>query len=106
MTKGEITCASGPSGWDTGLADEKPYLDVDADGYVYVTDPGHYRVLVFDNLGNYVLSFGQYGFDQQSFALPTGIAIAGDGSIYVADSHGARVLVFDPPIGSNAGLIP
>jgi DNA-binding beta-propeller fold protein YncE len=51
---------------------------------------------VFDHLGNFVLSFGQYGFDEGSFALPTGVAVADDGSIYVADAHGGRVLVFDP----------
>ncbi len=45
---------------------------------------------------SYQLSFGQYGLDERSFALPTGIAVAEDGSIYVVDSHGARVLVFDP----------
>ena len=39
------------NGWDTGLPDEKPYLAVDSKGYVYVTDPGHYRVLVFDYVG-------------------------------------------------------
>jgi DNA-binding beta-propeller fold protein YncE len=50
---------------------------------------------MFDSVGNYALSFGQYGFDERSFALPTGIAIADDGSVYVVDSHGARVLVFD-----------
>ncbi len=84
------------AGWDVGLADEKPYLAVDASGYVYVTDPGRCRVLVFDGQGNYVLSFGQYGFDERSFGLPTGIAVAENGSIYVADSYGGRVLVFDP----------
>lgn len=84
------------AGWDAELADEKPYLAVDAKGYVYVTDPGRYRVLVFDSQGNYVLSFGQYGFDDRSFGLPTGIAVAEDGSIYVVDSYGGRVLVFDP----------
>ncbi|MCK4449624.1 MAG: 6-bladed beta-propeller, partial [Anaerolineae bacterium] len=57
---------------------------------------GHYRVLVFDSLGNYRLSFGQYGFDESSFALPMGIAIGEDGSIYVTDAHSNRVLVFDP----------
>jgi DNA-binding beta-propeller fold protein YncE len=31
------------SGWDAGLPEEKPYLAVDAEGRVYVTDPGHYR---------------------------------------------------------------
>ncbi|RLC55102.1 MAG: 6-bladed beta-propeller, partial [Chloroflexota bacterium] len=63
---------------------------------VYVTDPGHYRVLVFDSQGNYLLSFGQYGLDDRSFAFPTGVAVAEDGSIYVTDAHGHRVLVFEP----------
>jgi DNA-binding beta-propeller fold protein YncE len=84
------------TGWDAGLPEEKPYLAVDAKGYVYVTDPGHYRVLVFDPLGNYVLSFGQYGFDDRSFGLPIGIAVAEDSTIYVTDAPGNRVLVFDP----------
>ena len=61
-----------------------------------VTDPGHYRVLVFDSLDNRFLSFGQYGLDESSFALPMGIAIAGDGLIYVTDARAGRVLVFDP----------
>jgi hypothetical protein len=38
------------AGWDAGLPEEKPYLAADAEGRVYVTDPGHYRVLVFDSL--------------------------------------------------------
>ncbi|MGD1994760.1 MAG: 6-bladed beta-propeller, partial [Anaerolineae bacterium] len=50
---------------------------------------------VFDDAGNYVLSFGQYGFDERSFALPSGIAVGADGSVYVTDAHGGRVLVFD-----------
>ncbi len=86
------------AGWDTGLAEEKPYLAVDSQGYVYVSDPGHYRILVFDHMGNYVFSFGQYGLDERSFALPTGVAVGEDGSIYVADAHGNRVLVFGPPM--------
>jgi DNA-binding beta-propeller fold protein YncE len=91
-------------GWDAWQSEEKahlaveekPYLAVDTAGCVYVTDPGNYRVLVFDGLGNYVLSFGQYGFDERSFALPMGIAVDEDGAIYVTDARGGRVLVFDP----------
>ena len=91
-------------GWDARLVaekgdlmhEDKPYLAVDAHGYVYVTDPSNYRVLVFDDQGNYILSFGKYGFDESSFALPNGIAVAGDGTIYVSDAHSNRILVFDP----------
>ena len=51
---------------------------------------------MFDHVGNYMFSFGQYGFDERSFTLPIGIAVAEDGDIYVTDSQGGRVLVFDP----------
>jgi DNA-binding beta-propeller fold protein YncE len=86
------------SSWETGSPEEKPYLDVDSQGRVYVTDPSNYRVLVFDSYGNYLLSFGQYGLDERSFAFPLGIAVASetDDSIYVTDAHGGRVLVFAP----------
>jgi DNA-binding beta-propeller fold protein YncE len=91
-------------GWDAAhsedryhlAAEEKPYVAVDKNGFVYVTDPGNYRILVFDGEGNYVLSFGKLGVDASSFMLPTGIAVAGDGSVYVTDAHSSRVLVFDP----------
>jgi DNA-binding beta-propeller fold protein YncE len=78
------------------MHEDKPYVAVDAHGYVYVTDPSNYRVLVFDDQGNYILSFGKYGFDESSFALPNGIAVAEDGTIYVSDAHSNRILVFDP----------
>ena len=99
-------------GWDARLVaekgdlmhEEKPYLAVDAQGYVYVTDPSNYRVLVFDEQGNYILSFGKYGFDESSFALPNGVAVAEDGTIYVSDAHSNRILVFDPLDLSGEGM--
>jgi len=33
---------------------------------------------------------GQYGYDDQSFSLPTGIDVGTDGSIYVADTDGSE----------------
>jgi DNA-binding beta-propeller fold protein YncE len=85
-------------GWNNPVVDEKPYVAVDGEGRVYVTDPGHYRVLVFDGEGSYLHSFGQFGFfDGSSFALPMGVAVGPDGSLYVTDAAGHRVMVFDPP---------
>jgi DNA-binding beta-propeller fold protein YncE len=42
------------------------------------------------------MSFGDYGEDRASFALPQGIAVGPDGSVYVSDAHNHRVLAFDP----------
>ncbi len=74
----------------------KPYLDVDAWGRVYVTDPEGYRVAVFATDGALLATFGQYGYDPSSFTLPTGIQVDGEGRIYVSDSDGQRVMRFVP----------
>ena len=83
---------------------------MDANGYVYVTDPSSYRVLVFDSQGNYKLSFGKYGAEESSFMLPSGIDAAEDGTIYVCDSQAGRIMVFDPldleGIGGAESVIP
>ena len=48
----------------------KPYLAVDsAGGRVYITDPEAARVLIFDQTGNYIGKFGQFGTDVNSFNL-------------------------------------
>jgi tripartite motif-containing protein 71 len=73
----------------------KPYLRVDESGNVYVGDPEGYRVLVFDGQGEYLKSFGQYGYDMASFTLPLGMAFDGEGNLYVVDSDNSRLLKFD-----------
>jgi len=83
------------SGWYGESVVNKPYLAV-AGGRVYVTDPEGYRVLVFDQSGEFVATFGEYGFDSKSFALPIGIAVDAEGNIYVTDSANHRVMKFAP----------
>ncbi len=83
------------SGWESQSIVNKPYLAVDAQAnLVYVTDPEGYRVLVFDTEGTFRATFGQYGSDNKSFALPNGVAVDGQGNVYVADADNHRILVF------------
>ena len=89
VTKWPIT------GWYGQSVVNKPYLAVGG-GRVYVTDPEGYRVLVFDQDGEFVATFGEYGFDSKTFALPTGIAVDGEGNVYVTDSANHRVMKFGP----------
>ena len=81
-------------GWNSQSVVNKPYLAVDSEGFVYATDPELYRVLVFDKDGAFKATFGQYGNDAKTFALPNGIAIGPNDTVYVADADNHRIMVF------------
>ncbi len=81
-------------GWSSQSVVNKPFVAVDSTGTVYATDPEGYRVVVFDSEGAFKATFGIYGSDAQSFALPNGIAIGPDDLVYVADADNHRVMVF------------
>ncbi len=82
-------------GWSSQSIVNKPFLATDG-SRLYVTDPENWRVLVFDPDGNFKATFGSYGSDTQSFALPVGIAVTPNGDVAVVDSDNHRLLVFPP----------
>ncbi len=81
-------------GWEGQSTDTKPYLAVSEDGRVWITDPGNARVLVFDADGNFLFTFGLFGDDAASFALPSGIAAGPSGRIFVSDTDNNRIMLF------------
>ena len=83
------------SAWYGQSVVNKPYLAVDAESRVYITDPEGYLVIVFNSEGELLATFGRYGFDQNSFSLPTGIDVADDGAICVTDTDGQRTMRFE-----------
>ncbi len=88
-------------GWYGQSLFNKPYLAVDAQGRVYAADPEGYRVLVFDQAGQCLTTWGDYGQDNTTFALASGIAVDAQGNIYVADAGEGeeannRVMKFPP----------
>ncbi|MBN1438927.1 MAG: TIGR03663 family protein [Anaerolineales bacterium] len=82
------------AGWEGQSTDTKPYLAVSADGRVWATDPGNARILVFDADGAFLFTFGAYGTDAASFAMPTGIAVDAEGRVFVTDTDNHRVMLF------------
>lgn len=81
-------------GWSSQSVVNKPYLAVDSAGTVVASDPEGFRVLAWDSEGQFKATFGLYGSDAQSFALPNGVAIGPEDAIYVADADNHRVMVF------------
>lgn len=72
------------------------YFAVGEDGKIYLTDKLSNKVQVFDDVGNYVSSFGSSGSGDGQFTNPTGIAIdTVNDKIYVADDTLRNVQVFD-----------
>lgn len=65
------------------------------DGNLYVADRYNHRVQVFDQEGNFIRQFGNYGSGNGEFNELTGIHVTPDGKVYVSEWHNARVQVFD-----------
>jgi predicted membrane-bound mannosyltransferase/sugar lactone lactonase YvrE len=84
-------------GWYGQSLDNKPYVGVDNQGHVFVTDPMGYRVLEFDDQGQFIQFWGDSGTGADGFNTPQGIVVDKAGSIWVADSGNARVMHFNLP---------
>ena len=85
-------------GWDTESVVNKPYLAVDDQGRVIISDPEGYRLIAYDGTtGDVLATWGQYGQDLASFQLPVGVEIDADGNILTTDSDSNRVMRFPFP---------
>jgi DNA-binding beta-propeller fold protein YncE len=64
-------------------------------GRILITESRHNKVVIFDDKGHFLDSFGKAGFDTGEFDEPRGIVADGEGNIYVADYNNHRVQAFD-----------
>lgn len=67
-------------------------VDFDSEGNLYIVDDASVRIVVVDNEGQFLRSFGLEGSDNGEFIFPTGIHIDENDKIYVTDRF--RVQVF------------
>ncbi len=79
-------------------------LAIGPDGRIYVADARNHRILILDENGNYLDSFGQFGASDyntnlmapnSTFNEPWGVAVSPDGFVYVADTWNNRIQKFD-----------
>ncbi|HNB36860.1 MAG TPA: TIGR03663 family protein [Anaerolineales bacterium] len=84
-------------GWFGQSLDNKPFIAVDEALNVYVTDPEGYRVIEFNQNGEIVRVWGDYGTGNSSFGLASGIAVDPTGHVWVTDGVNNRVMRFTMP---------
>ncbi len=83
-------------GWNPGdprgIPWIEPYVAVDRQGNVYVTDSTSHTIHRFDQLGQQVVLGGGKGTGNGYLNRPKGIAVDVQGNLYIADSNNHRVL--------------
>ncbi len=82
------------SAWYGQSLDNKPYVALDLAGRVYVADPEGYRVLVFNQNGEFLTTWGDAGADNRTFSILSGLAVDEAGAIWVVDAGNHRLMRF------------
>lgn len=84
-------------GWFGQSLDNKPFIAVNDDLHVFITDPDGYRVMEFDPNGELIRTWGDFGDTNSSFGIASGIAIDDEGHVWVTDSVNNRLMRFTLP---------
>ncbi len=80
--------------WFGESLDNKPYLDIDPQGFLYVTDPEGLRVLEFKDDGTFIRYWGDLGAGLNQFALVGSVAVDPSGGVWVTDTGNNRIMHF------------
>jgi predicted membrane-bound mannosyltransferase/DNA-binding beta-propeller fold protein YncE len=93
--------------WFGTTAEIKPYLAVDSNHHVYITDPSTCRILEFTERGVVLAVWGRCGDDELSLNSPTGLAVDPLGGLWISDSRHDRLVHYPMPAsGGNVLEIP
>jgi predicted membrane-bound mannosyltransferase/sugar lactone lactonase YvrE len=84
-------------GWFGQSLENKPFIAVNDDLEVFITDPEGYRVMQFDANGEVIRVWGDFGNTQTGFGLASGIAVDADGNVWVTDGVFNRIMRFTLP---------
>jgi uncharacterized protein (TIGR03663 family) len=85
------------SGWYGQSLENKPFLAINAQDDVFVSDPEGYRVLEFSSDGSFIHTWGDYGTDLATFGLASAVAVDNQGHVWVSDGANNRILRFTLP---------
>jgi DNA-binding beta-propeller fold protein YncE len=85
------------NGWKGQSLDNKPFVAVDNNQNVYVTDPEGYRILQFSSSGKFIRTWGDFSTGTDGIGLASGVAVDTQGNIWVTDAGNMRILRFTLP---------
>jgi sugar lactone lactonase YvrE len=83
--------------WSGQSVENKPFLVLDSNNNVFITDPDGYRVLEFSKDGSYLRGWGSYSPAMDGFGLPSGIAVDASNGVWVSDAGNNVLLHFTLP---------
>lgn len=84
-------------GWYGQSLDNKPYLAIDAQDRLFISDPEGYRILEFSGTGEFIRYWGDFSTGLDGMNLPIGVAVDPHGGLWVSDSSNHRLLHFSIP---------
>jgi uncharacterized protein (TIGR03663 family) len=84
-------------GWFGQSLENKPFITVNGEGHVFITDPEGFRIIEFDGDGNFIRTWGDYGLGPAEFGLAAGVAVDSEGHIWVTDAGNQRIMRFTLP---------
>ena len=92
------------SAWYGQSLENKPFITVDKDLNIFISDPEGCRVIEFTNTGSPLRTWGDCGFSQNQFSLPVGLAVDKSGGLWVSDAgENNRLLHFPASAISSSG---
>ncbi len=82
--------------WKGQSLENKPFLALDTQNQIFITDPDLGRILQFDPNGNFIQLWG--GYDNATLVgIASGIAIDGQNNVWITDSLNNSLLKFNVP---------
>jgi sugar lactone lactonase YvrE len=85
----------GKPGSKSGEFFQPTNIAIGADGYVYISDTGNFRIQKFSPEGYFAGSIGQVGTGLGQFARPKGVSVDHAGRLYVVDAAFENVQIFN-----------
>lgn len=83
--------------WFGQSLDNKPFIAVNDEKHVFITDPEGYRVIEFTENGEFVRTWGDFGVGPNEIGLASGIAVDPQGFVWVTDAGNNRILRYQLP---------